>query len=209
MGIESVFLDRDDTIGGNGHFIHPIQFKPYENFYDGINKLKEKEIKNFSFTNQHRISKGEAKIEDFKREFENYGFTDTYICPHEMNSNCQCQKPKPWMLLQVAKEYSLNLSNCIVIGDVGTDMIAANSVGAIKILVKTGWGNESLGEYRYLWEDVEPDYIAEDISEAITWLINIMNVVSMVTAKSFFIMTQLFYKTKVIYILRNLNRKGG
>ena len=73
--------------------------------------------------------------------------------------------------MQAAEDYDLNLSKCIVIGDVGSDMIAANAVGAIKILVKTGWGIGSLSEYRYLWEDIEPDYIAEDISEAIKWLI--------------------------------------
>lgn len=76
------------------------------------------------------------------------------------------------MLLQAAKEYNLNLSKCIVIGDVGTDMVAENSVGAIKILVKTGWGRGSLGKYRYLWKEIEPDYVAEDISDAIVWLIN-------------------------------------
>lgn len=172
LKIEAVFLDRDGTIGGNGHFIHPDEFKPYKNFFDAIKKLKEREIKIFAFTNQHRISKGEAKIEDFRKEFESYGFTDSYICPHEMNSNCECQKPKPGMLLQAAKDYSLNLSNCIIIGDVGIDMIAANAVSAIKILVKTGWGKGSLDEYRYSWKEAEPDYIAEDISDAITWIIS-------------------------------------
>lgn len=172
MKIEAVFLDRDGTIGGDGHFIHPNEFKPYENFFSAIKRLKEREIKIFAFTNQHRISRGEVKLEEFRKEFENYGFTGSYICPHEMNSNCECQKPKPGMLLQAAKDYDLRLSSCIVIGDVGTDMIAANSVGAIKILVKTGWGNESLDQYRYLWKEVEPDYIAEDILDAINWLIN-------------------------------------
>lgn len=171
LKIEAVFLDRDGTIGGNGHFIHPNEFVPYENFNDAINILKEKEIRIFAFTNQHRISSGEVNIDDFRKEFNGYGFTETYICPHEINSNCDCQKPKPGMLLQAAKDYNLNLSNCIVIGDVGTDMIAADSVGAIKILVKTGWGRGSLGEYRYLWEEIEPDYVAEDILDAITWLI--------------------------------------
>lgn len=172
MKIEAVFLDRDGTIGGDGHFIHPNKFKPYENFFDAIEKLKEKEIRIFAFTNQHRISRREVSIEDFRKEFDGYGFTDSYICPHEMNSNCECQKPKPGLLLQAAKDYNLNLLKCIVIGDVGTDMIAADSVGAIKILVKTGWGNGSLGEYRYLWEKIEPDYVAEDILDAITWLTN-------------------------------------
>jgi HAD superfamily hydrolase (TIGR01662 family) len=173
LEIEAVFLDRDGTIGGNGHFIHPDKFKPYENFLSAIYKLKERKIKIFSFTNQHRISRGEATIEDFRKEFTSYGFTDAYICPHAMDSNCECQKPKPGMLLQAAKEYGLKLSKCIIIGDVGTDMIAADSVGATKILVKTGWGKASLNEYRYTWKDVEPDYIAEDIEDAVNWLIKL------------------------------------
>lgn len=171
MEIEAVFLDRDGTIGGDGHFIHPDNFRPYENFLIALKRLREREIKIFAFTNQHRISRGEATVEDFKKEFIGYGFTGAYICPHAMNSNCECQKPKPGMLLQAEKEYGLKLSNCIVIGDVGTDMMAANSVGAIKILVKTGWGNASLNEYRHTWKDVEPDYIAQDIEDAINWLI--------------------------------------
>ncbi len=172
MKIEAVFLDRDGTIGGNGHFIHPDEFKPYENLFSAIKKLKDRDIRIFAFTNQHRISRGEAKLEDFRKEFKSYGFTDSYICPHEMNSNCECQKPKPGMILQAAKDYNLKLSNCIVIGDVGADMIAANTVGAIKILVRTGWGKRSLDEYRYLWKEVEPDYIAGDILDAVSWLIN-------------------------------------
>lgn len=77
MKIEAVFLDRDGTIGGNGHFIHTDEFKPYENLFSGIKKLKDREIRIFAFTNQHRISRGEAKLEDFKREFDSYGFTDS------------------------------------------------------------------------------------------------------------------------------------
>lgn len=132
MKIEAVFLDRDGTIGGNGHFIHPDELKPYEKFYDALQMLKQEEIKIFAFTNQHRISRGEANIEDFRKEFDGYGFTDSYIFLHEINSNCECQKPKSGMLLQTAKDYNLNLSNCVVIGDVGTDMIAANSVEQLR-----------------------------------------------------------------------------
>ncbi|MDR7856749.1 HAD-IIIA family hydrolase [Tissierella sp.] len=172
LKIEAVFLDRDGTIGGDGHFIHPNEFQPYENFFEAIEKLKEKEIKIFAFTNQHRIYRGEAKVEDFRKEFEAYGFTDSYICPHEMNSSCECQKPKPGMLIQAAKDYNLNLANCVVIGDVGTDMMAANSVGAIRILVKTGWGEGSLNEYRHLWKEIDSDYIADDILDAINWLMS-------------------------------------
>lgn len=142
MNFQAVFIDRDGTIGGDGHY---------------------------------RISRGDATLEDFINEFEKLGFDAAYICPHEINSNCECQKPKPGMLLQAAKEYDLDLSKCVVIGDVGTDMIAANLVGAIKILVKTGWGKGSLSDYRYSWSNVEPDYIAEDLLDATNWIIEICN----------------------------------
>ncbi len=76
------------------------------------------------------------------------------------------------MLLKAFKEFNLNLKNCVVVGDVGTDMLAAASVGAYKILVKTGWGEGSLGQYRDLWKDVTPDYIAENLLDAVNWILN-------------------------------------
>lgn len=33
MKYQSVFPDRNGTIGGDGHFIHPRDFEPYTNFY--------------------------------------------------------------------------------------------------------------------------------------------------------------------------------
>lgn len=175
MNFQAVFIDRDGTIGGDGHFKHPDNFVPYSFSLEAINILKSTGLKLFIFTNQHRISRGEVTLDNFINEFENLGFDDAYICPHKMNSNCECQKPKPGMLLQAAKEYDLDLSKCVVIGDVGTDMIAANSVGATKILVKTGWGKGSLSDYRHTWSNVEPDYIAEDLLDAVNWIVEEIN----------------------------------
>lgn len=39
LGIEAVFLDRDGTISGDGHFIHPDEFEPFENFYNDSGKF--------------------------------------------------------------------------------------------------------------------------------------------------------------------------
>lgn len=170
--IEAVFIDRDGTIGGNGHFIHPRDFEPYHFSNEAISLLKNEGIKIFSFTNQHRISRGEVTMEDFEREFSSYGFDKAYICPHAMDGNCDCHKPQPGMLLRAANEFGLDLTKCIVIGDVGSDMIAADKVGAKKILVKTGWGTGSLGEYRELWEHVESDYVAENLLDGVKWLLS-------------------------------------
>ncbi|MFD2116621.1 HAD-IIIA family hydrolase [Paenibacillus yanchengensis] len=169
--IEAVFIDRDGTIGGTGHFIHPNNFSLFPFTLEAIQKLKSFRMKVFAFTNQYRISRGDATYEEFEKQFRTFGFDDSFICPHEINENCICRKPNIGMLLEAARKYNLDLNKCVVIGDVGdTDMLAAHRVNAMKILVRTGWGNESLGQYRSNWLETSPDYIAENLLDAVEWI---------------------------------------
>jgi histidinol-phosphate phosphatase family protein len=170
--LQGVFIDRDGTIGGTGHFIHQRDFSPYSFSTDAFKLLKDNNINMYACTNQHRISKGEATISDFYNEFMSYGFDDAFICPHSPSKKCHCHKPNPGLLLEASKKHHLDLKNTAFIGDVGsTDMLAADSVGATKILVLTGWGKSSYTEYRHTWANVEPDYIAEDLLDAVKWLL--------------------------------------
>lgn len=50
-----------------------------------------------------------------------------YICPHGWNDGCDCRKPKPGMLYQAQKEHSLNLTDCILVGDDERDIQAGKS----------------------------------------------------------------------------------
>lgn len=68
--LEAVFIDRDGTLGGTGRFIHPNNFTLYPTSKIALELLQKKNIKIFAFTNQHRISLGEVKIEDFENEFK-------------------------------------------------------------------------------------------------------------------------------------------
>ncbi|WP_349304866.1 HAD-IIIA family hydrolase [Paenibacillus sp. Marseille-Q4541] len=113
--IQAVFIDRDGTIGGTGHFIHPRNFIQYEGAQEAISNLKQAGLKVFAFTNQHRISREEATVEEFRLQFEQNGFGDSFICPHSEGDNCSCKKPKPGMLLEAAAKYGLDLSKCVVI----------------------------------------------------------------------------------------------
>lgn len=132
----------------------------------------------FSFTNQPGISRGEAKKSDFEEELLLLGFDKVYLCPHQQGDCCSCRKPLPGMLQQAASEYDLDLSRCVVIGDRWTDLVAANEVGAVKILVRTGAGEKELmklnnNEFFGKWTEVQPDYVFEDLEDAINWLLRI------------------------------------
>lgn len=173
MQFEAVFIDRDGTIGGTGHFIHPKHFVPYPYSLEAIAMLKRAGLKLFAFTNQHRISRGEASEEDFLQEFSGYGFDGAYICPHTPEHKCECHKPSPGMLLRASRDHGLDLTKCVVIGDVGsTDMLAAAAAGATKIIVRTGWGEGSLGPYRDSWAQTEPDFVAADLLDAANWILD-------------------------------------
>ncbi|MFC6116772.1 HAD-IIIA family hydrolase [Sporosarcina thermotolerans] len=176
MSIQAVFLDRDGTIGGSDSVIYPKEFTLFPGVADSIQKLKKAGILICSFTNQPGISKGEATYQSFEEELISFGFDKIYLCPHRSTDRCTCRKPSPEMLLTAAKENNLNLQRSVVIGDRWTDLLAADEVGCKKILVKTGSGKDAYnkyinGEFFGRWKDVTPDLIAEDLNEAVNWLL--------------------------------------
>jgi histidinol-phosphate phosphatase family protein len=173
MNLQAVFLDRDGTIGGTGFFIHPRDFVPYAGSLEAVRRLQAAGLKVFAFTNQWHIGLGDVTEAEFQAEFAGYALDGAYVCPHKPEDGCACRKPRPGMLLRAAAEHGLDLTRCAVVGDVGaTDMLAAHAVGAVKVLVRTGWGEGSLGEHRAVWGHVEPDYVAASLIEAVDWLLS-------------------------------------
>jgi ribonucleotide monophosphatase NagD (HAD superfamily) len=75
--------------------------------------------------------------------------------------------------LEASKKYNLDIKKTAFIGDVGsTDMLAVDLVGAKKILVLTGWEKSSYDQYRHILANVEPDYVAENLLDAVKWVID-------------------------------------
>ena len=62
-----------------------------------------------------------------------------YFCPHGWDDNCDCRKPKPGMLYKAQKDYSIDLTNCIMIGDDERDIITAHNADMKGILVNDNY----------------------------------------------------------------------
>ncbi len=62
------------------------------------------------------------------------------ICPHGPDDGCDCRKPRPGMLRQLARHFDTSLDGVPVIGDALRDLEAAEAVGARPILVRSGKG---------------------------------------------------------------------
>jgi D-glycero-D-manno-heptose 1,7-bisphosphate phosphatase len=67
-----------------------------------------------------------------------------FYCPHAADSQCECRKPKPGMLKQIAERFHSDLKDVPAVGDSLRDMEAAAAVGALPILVETGKGKKTI-----------------------------------------------------------------
>ncbi|MFZ3204492.1 MAG: D-glycero-beta-D-manno-heptose 1,7-bisphosphate 7-phosphatase [Pseudomonas sp.] len=67
-------------------------------------------------------------------------------CPHGPDDGCDCRKPKPGMLRQIAAHYDTSLAGVWFVGDSSGDLKAALAVGCQPVLVKTGKGLLTLAQ---------------------------------------------------------------
>ncbi len=103
-------------------------------------------------TNQPVIARGEVsweELHEIHKKMETLLGKDgayidgIYICPHhpdkgfegerpEYKIDCNCRKPKPGLLLQAAKDFNIDLSQSIMIGDSERDVEAGLMAGCKK-----------------------------------------------------------------------------
>jgi len=60
-----------------------------------------------------------------------------YQCPHDWFAGCNCRKPRPGLLFQAQRDFSLDLTRTIVLGADERTMRAASEAGAVGRLVTT------------------------------------------------------------------------
>ncbi len=64
-------------------------------------------------------------------------FDGWFVCAHERDEACNCRKPAPGLIIQAARAFNLPVQACVMIGDVGSDVAAAQKAGARAVLVPT------------------------------------------------------------------------
>jgi D-glycero-D-manno-heptose 1,7-bisphosphate phosphatase len=148
-----IFLDRDGTINKYVGFLRDIDdFELIDGASEAIKQINQSGYLAIVVTNQPVIARGEVsweELHEIHKKMETLLGKDgayidgIYICPHhpdkgfegerpEYKFDCDCRKPKPGLLLQAAKDFNINLSESIIIGDSEKDVEAGNNVGCLK-----------------------------------------------------------------------------
>jgi D,D-heptose 1,7-bisphosphate phosphatase len=179
--MRAVFLDRDGTINEEVGYLKRLEdLKLIPGSSEAIRLINDAGMKTVVVTNQSGIARGffgEEFVETVHRSLSEMlrregAFIDRfYYCPHHPTAGkapyrkaCQCRKPEPGMLLQAAQDLNLDLAQSYVVGDMLKDLTVAQRVGAKGILVRTGYG-------RLITATDKPAYIAEDLLQAVKWII--------------------------------------
>jgi len=182
----AIFLDRDGTINEELEFIsNPDEVNLIPRAAEAIRAANKLGFKVIVITNQSGIARGLIKEEELKivhnklvelLELEGAHLDAIYFCPHhpDIGDNryrilCDCRKPNSGMLKYAQEEFNIDLQKSYVVGDRIIDLQTANSVGAHPILVLTGYGKNQLEILKS--ENIQVDYIAKDLYEAIQFII--------------------------------------
>jgi D-glycero-D-manno-heptose 1,7-bisphosphate phosphatase len=183
----AVFIDRDGTLTEEvGYVNHPSRLRLLPQSGAAVRRLNQAGIAVVVVTNQAGIARGYFSPEVLaavnatlvsQLKDEGAHLDGVYVCPHHPTEGeapyrlvCDCRKPKPGLLLRAASDLGLDLGRSTLVGDKGSDLVAARAVGVRAVLVLTGYG---LGEWEYRRSalPVQPDHVADDLLGAADWVI--------------------------------------
>ncbi|MET3698279.1 D-glycero-D-manno-heptose 1,7-bisphosphate phosphatase [Bacillus oleivorans] len=168
----AVFLDRDGVINEvltkRVKFVnHPSQLYLLPGVEQAILAFNQAGLKVFVVTNQGGVGLGfmkEATLHQVhERLIEKLAKADAAIddiayCPHKPHEGCQCRKPEPGMLLNLADKHGIDLSKSYMVGDRDVDIIAGKRAGCTSILVAEG-------------EHTDADATFPNLLDAAKWII--------------------------------------
>ncbi|MGV9772090.1 D-glycero-alpha-D-manno-heptose-1,7-bisphosphate 7-phosphatase [Streptosporangium sp. NPDC003464] len=139
----AVLFDRDGTLIVDVPYNRdPGRVEPVPGARSAVDRVRRAGVPVGVVTNQSGVARGLIGAEELRavnaRVEELLGPFDVWVvCPHGENDGCGCRKPAPGLVLRAAAALGVDARDCVVIGDIGRDVEAAQAAGARGVLVPT------------------------------------------------------------------------
>ncbi|WP_225839458.1 HAD-IIIA family hydrolase [Streptomyces sp. NK08204] len=139
--LAAVLFDRDGTlvedVPYNGD---PDRVRLLPGARQAVDLLRAAGVATGVVSNQSGIGRGLITDADVRRCNERadalLGGLGTWVyCPHLPEDGCDCRKPRPGLVREAARRLEVPPEQCVVIGDIAADVLAAEAAGARGVLV--------------------------------------------------------------------------
>jgi histidinol-phosphate phosphatase family protein len=140
---DAVLFDRDGTlvvdVPYNGV---PERVVPMPGAREALDRLRHAGVPVAVVSNQSGVARGLVtmdQVEAVNRRIEELlgPLGPWVVCPHGPDDGCGCRKPGTGLIEQAAERLGVEPSKCAVVGDIGSDVEAAEAAGARAVLVPT------------------------------------------------------------------------
>ena len=181
----AIFLDRDGTMIEDAGYLtraEDIAFYPWT--VDAIRALNRAGFTIVVVTNQSAIARGlltEAGLAEIHERLDERlqaggaRVAAYYYCPHHPDgpveayaTKCDCRKPACGLVDRAARDLDLDPARSFVVGDKWVDVGLARGVGAISVMVRTGYG---AAEEATPPADLQADAIVDNLAAAASWIL--------------------------------------
>jgi len=173
--IKLIILGRDGILNDyrEDHVKSPEEWVPIKGALEAVARLNHAGWHAVVATNQSGIGRGMIDMASVnavhaymnRKLVEQGGRIDAvFFCPHTPEDQCDCRKPLPGMMKDIALRYGIHLAGVPMVGDTLRDLQAAQTAGCEPHLVLTGRaaGLDDATLQRYL-EQVPAATVHEDL----------------------------------------------
>jgi HAD superfamily hydrolase (TIGR01662 family) len=140
---ELVLFDRDGTLVHDVPYnADPARVAPVDGARDALDRLRALGVRVGVVSNQSGVGAGTITLDQVEavnqRVQDLLGPFDVWrYCPHARDEGCDCRKPAPGMVEDACEELGVPPSRTVLVGDIGSDVEAAEAAGARAVLVPT------------------------------------------------------------------------
>ena len=174
----AVFLDRDGVINEEVGFITKLEeLRIFPYVRDCITEFHGLGYYVIVISNQSGVARGyltEEELSIIHEHIKAETDVDTiYYCPYckdgvveKYRRDSNMRKPGIGMIEQACRDFDIDMSSSLMVGDRASDIKTGKNVGISTILLESGYGTARLEE------DVKPDYVMNDLWDVVVLLRN-------------------------------------
>ena len=154
----AIFIDRDGVINcrrPGDYVLDWSQFVFVPGIREALKQLSSLGLPMIVISNQAAVGKGlldPAGLDEITARMnaalvaDGTSLAAAYYCPHKIEDDCPCRKPKAALLFSAAADFNIDLGRSVFIGDSETDVQAARAAGCTPLLLGAGLHAEAGSE---------------------------------------------------------------